>query len=113
MLFSVRIRRLIASTVVGGHDAYPSAVKERILATCDWDDTLREQHPVAEGCKLNMAKAIVYKTDIVELIRDKLIPPKWLRGTVKRDQFQLKDGTGVRSIPRQFSECGFHTGMTM
>jgi hypothetical protein len=68
MLFSIRIW-LIASTVVGGHDAYPSAVKERILATCDWDDTLREQHPVAEGCKVNMAKAIVYKTDIVELIR--------------------------------------------
>jgi len=41
-----------------------------------------------------MAKAIVSKTDIVELAADKLTQGKWLRGTVKRDQFQLKDGDG-------------------
>jgi subtilase family protein len=83
-----------AAILLAEHDAYPSAVKERILATCDWDDALRQQHLIAEGCRLNMAKAIVSKTDIVELTAVKLTQGKWLRGTIKRDQFQLKDGDG-------------------
>lgn len=97
-----------AAILLAEHDAYPSAIKDRILATCDWDDALKTSHVVAEGCKLNMAKAIVSQTDIVELVpHDKGVPPKWLRGTVKKDQFQLVDDQGQTIDPQEIQRMWF------
>ena len=63
---------------------------------------------VAEGCKLNMAKAIVSQTDIVELVpHDKGVPPKWLRGTVKKEQFQLVDDQGQTIDPQEIQRMWF------
>ena len=79
-----------AALLLAEHDTYPSAVKGRLLATCDWDETLKKEGLVAEGCRLNMAKAITAKTDIVELVStDGQGRAKWLRGKVAREQFQF------------------------
>jgi subtilisin family serine protease len=64
------------------HDAHPSQIKERILGTCEWDAKLTDV--VAEGCELNMAKAIISKTDVIELNSG-----DWKRGRIKPDQFRL------------------------
>jgi hypothetical protein len=97
-----------AAILLAEHYTYPSVVKERILATCDWDNTLKQQGLVAEGCKLNMAKAIVSRTDILELIsHDKLVSTKWLRGTLSRAQFQLKDDQGQVIDPLMIERIWF------
>jgi subtilisin family serine protease len=91
-----------AAILLAEHDAYPATIKDRILATCDWNDELKNAHLVAEGCKLNMAKATVSQTDIIELVpRSKGVVPEWLRGTVKRDQFQFNDDHGQAIDPSQ------------
>jgi hypothetical protein len=76
-----------AAILLAEHSAYPSQIKERILSTCDWDDTLSKL--VAEGCELDMAKAITSKADIVELVSG-----DWLYGTVRTDQLHLSDASG-------------------
>jgi hypothetical protein len=61
-------------------DLVPLALKHRILNTCDWDETLKEY--VENGCKLNLAKAIVCGSDLVEL-KD----ATYLRGDINKAQF--------------------------
>ena len=58
----------------------PLAIKNRILNTCDWDDGLKSK--VANGCKLNLLKAILCRSDLVELRSGELI-----RGDIDRQQF--------------------------
>jgi FixJ family two-component response regulator len=70
----------------------PLAIKNRILNTCDWDDGLKSQ--VANGCKLNLLKAILCRSDLVELRSGELI-----RGDIDRKQFSSglqTDSTLVR-----------------
>jgi FixJ family two-component response regulator len=61
-------------------DLVPVAIKNRILETCDWDDKLKDQ--VANGCKLNLLKAVVCGADLLELRNGTL-----LRGDIDRSQF--------------------------
>jgi CheY-like chemotaxis protein len=58
----------------------PLAIKNRILNTCDWDNGLKDK--VANGCKLNLLKAILCRSDLVELRNGELI-----RGDIDRQQF--------------------------
>jgi len=60
----------------------PSRIKSRILSTCDWVPELEDV--VVDGCRLNMAKAVVATTDIVELKGG-----SWIRGTIEKKQFHL------------------------
>jgi subtilisin family serine protease len=90
---------LVTSTaailLVERNDAYPSQVKERILSTCDWEKAL--ENLVTEGCKLNMAKAITYNADIIELnsLADTNPPShKWLYGSLGANKLQIKDDGG-------------------
>jgi hypothetical protein len=102
-----------AAILLAEHQAFPSEIKERILATCDWDDSLRRQHLVAEGCRLNMAKAIVATTDIVELSsQNTQDPPRWLRGLVERGSIQLKTVAGKVVDPATIQRIFFpdHSG---
>jgi hypothetical protein len=41
------------------------SIKQRLLSTCDWEPSARMF--VANGCELNMAKALATRTDVVEL----------------------------------------------
>lgn len=66
----------------------PLAIKNRILNTCDWDDELKSK--VANGCKLNLLKAIICRSDLVELRSGELI-----RGDIDRQQFS----SGLRADP--------------
>ena len=89
-------------------EAYPATIKERILATCDWDEALRSSHLVAEGCMLNMAKAIASETDIIELVsHSKGVVPIWLRGTVRKNQFKLSDEQGHAIAQSQLQRIWF------
>lgn len=83
-----------AAILLAEHDAFPSETKERILDTCDWDEGLKNQHLIAEGCKLNMAKAVISETDVVELTTG-----EWQRGIVKRDEIELTDAAGSKIDP--------------
>ena len=97
-----------AAILLAEHPADPSEIKERILATCDWDDALRRQHLVAEGCRLNMAKALIATTDIVELSsRDEQGSPEWLRGTVDRSRIRLKGPGGKAIDPAKLLRISF------
>lgn len=97
-----------AAILLAEHDAYPVTIKNRILATCDWDEGLKTAHSIAEGCKLNMAKATVSQTDIIELVpKGKGVVPQWLRGTVRRDQFQLTDDHGQTIDQSQLERIWF------
>jgi subtilisin family serine protease len=66
-------------------DIAPAGIKNRILATCDWDYDLTDV--VANGCRLNLLKAIVSRTDLVELQADGAL----LRGDVEASQFGAPD----------------------
>jgi subtilisin family serine protease len=54
-------------------------IKQRILDTCDWVPTLEDY--VKDGCRLNVLKATLVKTDLVEL-KDGTI----LKGTISKDE---------------------------
>jgi hypothetical protein len=69
-------------------DMVPMALKHRILNTCDWDEKLKDV--VENGCRLNLAKAIVCNSDLVELMGR-----RYLRGDIDRAQFF--PGTGVNT----------------
>jgi len=85
-----------AAILLAERAAYPSEIKDRILATCDWDAKLSKQKLVAEGCRLNMAKAVVSGTDLVELVaKDPAVQPVWLRGNIDRTQLRVTDSRGV------------------
>jgi hypothetical protein len=62
-------------------DMVPLALKHRILNTCDWDQNLKDV--VENGCRLNLAKAIVCGSDLVELRKDGTL----VRGDIDRQQF--------------------------
>jgi subtilisin family serine protease len=62
-------------------DMVPLALKHRILNTCDWDESLKLF--VENGCKLNLAKAIVCNSDLVELRKDS----SYIRADIDRSQF--------------------------
>jgi Subtilase family len=62
-------------------DMVPIGIKNRILNTCDWDDSLKDK--VASGCKLNLLKAVISGSDLVELKSGGRI----LRGDIDRQQF--------------------------
>jgi len=57
-------------------------LKRRILETCDWDKNLEKE--VANGCRLDMAKALATQVDVVELRPDPIAnsKPALLRGTI-------------------------------
>jgi hypothetical protein len=75
--------------------AYPAEIKDRILATCDWDEKLSRAKLIAEGCRLNMAKAVVTGTDLVELVaKNSESQPIWLRGDVDRMRLEVTDAAG-------------------
>jgi DNA-binding response OmpR family regulator len=61
-------------------DVVPLAIKNRILNTCDWDDKIKDK--VANGCRLNLLKAVICHSDLVEL-RDGVL----LRGDIDKRQF--------------------------
>ena len=61
-------------------DVVPLAIKNRILNTCDWDDKIKDK--VANGCRLNLLKAVICHSDLVEL-RDGTL----LRGDIEKKQF--------------------------
>jgi subtilisin family serine protease len=89
-------------------DAYPSQVKERILATCDWADALKDF--VAEGCELNMAKAIIFNSDAIELNSVTTTNPpthKWLYGSIVADKLQIKDESGNILDPARLHRIWF------
>lgn len=101
-----------AAILLAEHNAYPSQVKERILSTCDWDPALVSV--VAEGCKLNMAKAITSKSDIIELNlpddtngADGPKSLRWLHGSVKTSLLQLKDDSGTTVDPSKLHRIWF------
>ena len=55
-----------------------------------------------------MAKAIVSETDIVELVsHDKAVASRWLRGTVKKDQFQFSDDQSRTIDPSELQRIWF------
>jgi subtilisin family serine protease len=83
------------------HDAHPSQLKERILATCEWDSKLIDV--VAEGCKLNMAKAIISTTDAIELNSG----GGWRRGTIDPNQFHFTDVNGQSVLPSSLIRIHF------
>jgi FixJ family two-component response regulator len=60
----------------------PLAIKNRLLNTCDWDDGLKSK--VANGCKLNLLKAVLCRSDLVELRSGELI-----RGDIDKQQFSV------------------------
>jgi len=62
-------------------DMVPLALKHRILNTCDWDEHLKDF--VENGCTLNLAKAIVCGSDLLELRRDGTL----VRGDIDKRQF--------------------------
>jgi FixJ family two-component response regulator len=61
-------------------DVVPLAIKNRILNTCDWDEKIKDK--VANGCRLNLLKAVICHSDLVELRDGSLI-----RGDLDRRQF--------------------------
>jgi Subtilase family len=62
-------------------DMVPLALKHRILNTCDWEQSLTDS--VEYGCRLNLAKAIVCGSDLLELSKD----GSYVRGDIDRAQF--------------------------
>jgi hypothetical protein len=84
-----------AAILLAERESFPAEIKERILATCDWDDKLSKSHLVAEGCRLNMAKAVITTSDLVELYTSSAQgTPTWLRGTVDSTLLQVEDLKG-------------------
>jgi len=72
--------------------ARPTQIKERILATCDQTPSLTSAKSVKNGCRLNMAQAIISTSDLVELASG-----TWLRGAIDRNSIKLtaNDGTSI------------------
>jgi subtilisin family serine protease len=101
-----------AAILLSEHDdAFPSEIKERILATCDWDEALERSRAVAAGCKLNMAKAIVARQDILELTaRDANGQSLWLRGSVDKSGLQIQAVTGEAIDPTVAERIWFGDG---
>jgi subtilisin family serine protease len=67
--------------------ASPSRVKERILNTCDHDKTLEQL--VKDGCRLNMAKAVIANYDLIETSSG-----QWKRGQIDKTQLGIVDDKG-------------------
>ena len=61
-------------------DMVPVALKNRILNTCDWKEKLKDK--VTKGCQLNLLKAVICGSDLLELRNGTLI-----RGDIDRRQF--------------------------
>ena len=73
-------------------DLMPIGIKNRILNTCDWKDNLREK--VASGCQLNLLKAVICGSDLLELRSGAVV-----RGDIDQGQF-FSSGTVDGSLVR-------------